>query len=375
MRSILAQIKSYAPGFALALVIALLAKGIEALLPFDVIGASVIAMFIGMLINGYRKPGKTTAPGVKFTAKKILKFAIILLGASLNVTTILNVGRMSLTVMLFTLLTCFGGGYFIGRALGLDWKLSNLISAGTGICGGSAIAAVAPVIDAKDSDIAYALSATFLFDMAMIVLFPIMGRAMGLSDMAYGLCAGTAVNDTSSVVAAGYAFSEGAGDFATMVKLTRTLAIIPTVVVFSFVFRHKEMSFVISSFFAGVGGALLAMFQTTVQAMAFKSAMTYEILLIVVIGGIGSVTGSVLASFLFIACSEWWLRFLDAETYIGAFKVPLLRAGFRKVVFSIIIMAVVLFYRQGIMGDRELNFDRILRKRQKFIEKTQRGGK
>lgn len=235
MRSIPAQIKSYAPGFALALVIALLAKGIEALLPFDVIGASVIAMFIGMLINGYRKPGKTTAPGVKFTAKKILKFAIILLGASLNVTTILNVGRMSLTVMLFTLLTCFGGGYFIGRALGLDWKLSNLISAGTGICGGSAIAAVAPVIDAKDSDIAYALSATFLFDMAMIVLFPIMGRAMGLSDMAYGLWAGTAVNDTSSVVAAGYAFSEGAGDFATMVKLTRTLAIIPITLVLAFV--------------------------------------------------------------------------------------------------------------------------------------------
>ena len=140
-------------------------------------------------------------------------------------------------------------------------------------------------------------------------------------------------------------------------------------------FKHKMLSFVISSFFAGVGGALLAMFQTTVQASAFMSAMTYEILLIVVIGGIGSVTGSVLASFLFIACSEWWLRFLDAETYIGAFKVPLLRAGFRKVVFSIIIMAVVLFYRQGIMGDRELNFDRILRKRQKFIEKTQRGGK
>ena len=81
---------------------------------------SVIAMFIGMLINGYRKPGKATAPDVRFTAKKILKFAIILLGASLNVTTILNVGRMSLTVMFFTLLTCFGGGYFIGRAMGLS---------------------------------------------------------------------------------------------------------------------------------------------------------------------------------------------------------------------------------------------------------------
>ena len=114
------QAKNHLITIVLALIIALLAKGIEALLPFDVIGASVIAMFIGMLINGYRKPGKATAPDVRFTAKKILKFAIILLGASLNVTTILNVGRMSLTVMFFTLLTCFGGGYFIGRAMGLS---------------------------------------------------------------------------------------------------------------------------------------------------------------------------------------------------------------------------------------------------------------
>lgn len=142
---------------------------------------------------------------------------------------------MSLIVMVFTLLTCFGGGYFIGRALGLNWKLSNLISAGTGICGGSAIAAIAPVIDAEDRDIAYAMSATFLFDMVMILLFPVMGHAMGLSDAAYGLWSGTAVNDTSSVVAAGYAFSEAAGDFAVMVKLTRTLAIIPTVITFTFV--------------------------------------------------------------------------------------------------------------------------------------------
>lgn len=101
--------------------------------------------------------------------------------------TILFVGRMSLTVMLFTLLTCFGGGYFIGRALSLNWKLSNLISAGTGICGGSAIAAIAPTIDAVDNDVAYAMSATFLFDMAMIVLFPIMGRSLGMSDEAFGV--------------------------------------------------------------------------------------------------------------------------------------------------------------------------------------------
>ena len=121
-------------------------------------------------------------------------------------------------------------------------------------------------------------------------------------------------------------------------------------------FHHKQMSFVISSFFAGVGGALLAMYQASLQANAFKSSMTYEILLIVVIGGMGSVTGSVLASFLFIACSEWWLRFLDTEMFLfgGTFKVPLLRSGFRMVVFSIVIMIVVLFFRKGIMGEREL---------------------
>ena len=113
--------------------------------------------------------------------------------------------------MAFTLLTCFGGGYFIGKALKLDWKLSNLISAGTGICGGSAIAAIAPTIDADDNDVAYAMSATFLFDMAMIILFPILGRMLGMSDEAFGIWAGTAVNDTSSVVATGYAFLKQRG--------------------------------------------------------------------------------------------------------------------------------------------------------------------
>lgn len=228
------------PGFALAIVIAALAKLIEGLLPIHLIGASVIALFIGMIINHFWKPNEMFKGGLQFTSKKILKFAIILLGASLNISIVLEVGKMSLCVMVFTLLTCFGIGHFVGKALKINWKLSNLISAGTGICGGSAIAAIAPVIDADDSDIAYSMSATFLFDMAMIVLFPIMGQAMGLSDMAYGLWSGTAVNDTSSVVAAGYAFSEAAGDFATMVKLTRTLAIIPTVIIFALINAHLK---------------------------------------------------------------------------------------------------------------------------------------
>lgn len=118
--------------------------------------------------------------------------------------------------------------------------------------------------------------------------------------------------------------------------------------------RHKMIAFCTSSFFAGIGGALLAMYANSAQAKSFTSMMTYEILLIVVIGGIGSVTGSVLSSFVFVAASEWWLRFLDQEQVLNGWKVPLLRNGFRLVVFSLIIMIVVLFFRQGVMGSREL---------------------
>ena len=119
--------------------------------------------------------------------------------------------------------------------------------------------------------------------------------------------------------------------------------------------KHKMLSFCISSFFAGVGGALFAMYAANAQAKVFTSTMTYEILLIVVIGGIGSISGSCIATFLYVACSEWWLRFLDTKMYIGNTQVPFLRDGFRMVVFSIIIMIVVLFFRRGIMGDKELS--------------------
>ncbi len=235
-------IKKYIPGIAASLAIAAIAKFLESLMPIHLIGASVIALFIGMIINIFWHPA-CLASGLKFTSKKLLKLAIILLGLSLSIGTVIQVGKMSLTVMVFTLFTCFGVGYFVGKALKLNWKMSNLISAGTGICGGSAIAALAPVIDAEDTDIAYAMSATFLFDMAMILAFPFMGRWLGLSDMAYGLWAGTAVNDTSSVVAAGFAYSEAAGDFATMVKLTRTLSIIPVTLIFAVIstrLKQKE---------------------------------------------------------------------------------------------------------------------------------------
>lgn len=234
---------SFILGVAICFTVAALSVLAEKMIPGELLGASIIALFMGTFINSFFHPA-WMKPALKFTSKKVLKAAIVLLGASLSVNTILSVGKMTFFVMLFTFAMCFGGGYFIRKIFGLNWKLSNLISAGTGICGGSAIAAIAPVIDADDKDIAFAMSSTFLFDMVMIALYPLMGKALGMSDIAYGIWAGTSVNDTASVVASGYAFSEAAGDFATMVKLTRTIAIIPTVLVFAYIgtrIKQREM--------------------------------------------------------------------------------------------------------------------------------------
>ena len=230
-------------GIAICFAVAALSVLLENLIPGELLGASIIALFMGTFINSFFHPS-WMKPALKFTSKKVLKAAIILLGASLSMNTILSVGKMTFFVMIFTFAMCFGGGYFVRKIFGLNWKLGNLISAGTGICGGSAIAAIAPVIDADDKDIAFAMSSTFLFDMVMIALYPLMGKALGMSDIAYGIWAGTSVNDTASVVASGYAFSEAAGDFATMVKLTRTIAIIPTVLVFAYIgtrIKQKEL--------------------------------------------------------------------------------------------------------------------------------------
>ena len=230
------KIKNLIPGLLLTLLIALVAKWIESVLPVDFIGATVIAILIGIIINNFYSIEETSLnTGVEFTSKRVLKFAIILLGGSLNIATILEVGQITLVILVFTLLTAFGGGYLLGKLLGVDWKFSSLISAGTGICGGTAISAVAPIIEAEDHQISYAMTNVFLFDMIMIILFPLIGQWMNMTNMSYGLWAGTAINDTSSVVAAGYAFSEAAGDFATMVKLTRTLAIIPVVIAFTLI--------------------------------------------------------------------------------------------------------------------------------------------
>lgn len=228
-------IKKYTTGILFTATLAAISVFMSGLIPYNLIGAGVFALIIGMILNPLVSKYVFFEKGFNFTSKKILRLAIILMGATLSFSQVLEVGKFSLFVMVFTLITAFGGGYLFGKFFKMDWKLSSLISAGTGICGGSAIASIAPVIDAEDSDIAYAISATFIFDVFMVILFPIMGKYFNMSDIGYGLWTGTAVNDTSSVVAAGYAFSDIAGNFSVIVKLTRTLSIVPIVLIFSYI--------------------------------------------------------------------------------------------------------------------------------------------
>lgn len=241
MSKIWGWIKNNTLGIILAAALATVGMLLSGFIPYGLISGGVFALIIGMIFNPlvYKKKALFSS-GINFTSKKLLKTAIVLMGVTLSFSQVLEVGKISLIVMSFTLVSAFGFGYLFGRLFKMNWKLSSLISAGTGICGGSAIAAISPVIDAKDSDIAYAISATFLFDILMVILFPIIGRAIGMTDMGFGLWAGTAVNDTSSVVAAGYAFSDIAGNYAVIVKLTRTLSIIPIVLIFSFINQRMK---------------------------------------------------------------------------------------------------------------------------------------
>ena len=208
---------------------------------FPLIGGPVFGILLGMLFAGVQRPNSLEA-GLTFTGKKILQYSIILLGFEMNFFNVLAIGGHSFSVMLFTLATSFLTAWLAGRLLNLDAKTTTLIGAGTGICGGSAIAAVAPVIKAKDQDIVFSISTIFLFNVIAVFLFPFLGHLWGLSDTGFGMWAGTAINDTSSVVAAGYSYSEAAGSYATIVKLTRALMIVPICLIAAVIMTHKEKS-------------------------------------------------------------------------------------------------------------------------------------
>ena len=212
---------------------------------FPIIGGPVFGILFGIILALFKRPA-ILDKGIKFTSKYILQYSIILLGFEMNLFNVIKVGGQSLLVMIFTLTSSFLTAYFVGKAMKIDGKTTTLIGVGTSICGGSAIAATAPVIQARDEDVAQAISTIFLFNIIAVFIFPPLGHLLGLSDTGFGMWAGTAINDTSSVVAAGASWSSAAGNnvalaFATIVKLTRTLMIVPITLVLA-VYTAKKIS-------------------------------------------------------------------------------------------------------------------------------------
>ena len=234
--------KSYTYGLILSGLVAAAAYLINHFLPTDLLGATVIALILGMMINPLIENKNNYKHGINWTSKYVLRAGIIIAGVTLSFTQLVEAGKYALILLFFTLLTSFGVGYICKKVFNINWKLASLLSVSTAICGGTAVATVGPTIHAKNRDIAYAISATFIFDIITVIAFPWIGQMLGLSDTGYGLWVGTAVNDTSSVVAAGYAFSDAAGMLATIVKLTRTLFIVPIVLIFSWIYAKKEIS-------------------------------------------------------------------------------------------------------------------------------------
>ncbi len=207
---------------------------------FPLVGGAVFAILLGIAIASWQAPSAALKPGISFSGKKILQASIVVLGGSLSLDQIIQTGQESLAVMLVSLCAALLAAYFIGRLLKVQSRLASLVGVGTGICGGSAIAAIAPVIKADDDEIAFSISTVFLFNVAAVLIFPPLGHLFGLSDTGFGLWAGTAINDTSSVVAAAYSYSITAGDYATITKLARTTMIIPISLAFAFYTARKS---------------------------------------------------------------------------------------------------------------------------------------
>lgn len=216
------------PGLVLAVFVALAATPLGSALP--VVGAPVFGIVLGLILAATVKPGDDLRPGLTFASKPVLQTSIVLLGATLSLHQVAQVGLRSLPVMVGTLTVALVGAWLLGRLLGVRGDAQVLIGIGTGICGASAIAATTAVIKPKQAEVAYAIGTIFTFNIAAVLLFPALGHLWHLSPHSFGLWAGTAINDTSSVVAAAYSFSPDAGPYAVVVKLCRSLMLIPIVI-------------------------------------------------------------------------------------------------------------------------------------------------
>ena len=225
------------PGFFLVATLSIIAYLLGSLVPL--VGGPVFGILIGMLVALWQRPVVFEA-GILFLSKKLLPVSIILLGFEMNLFHVFDIGSQSLYIIVFTLSAAFITAWIFGHYFKLEGNTVILIGVGTAICGGSAIAATAPVISATERDVAYSISTIFLFNIAAVFIFPFAGHFLGMSDVGFGMWAGTAINDTSSVVAAGYSYSDEAGNFATIVKLTRALMIIPVTLILALVIAKKS---------------------------------------------------------------------------------------------------------------------------------------
>lgn len=234
----MAWVKQLGSGILLSLGIALVAAYAGSMFPL--IGGAVFGILIGIAAGSVIRIRGGIMPGVQFTSKKVLQWAVMLLGSGLGLGQVYATGAASLVIILVTISSALLVAVAAGRALGVHFNLKSLIGVGTAICGGSAIAAIAPVIEAEDQEVSYAISTVFLFNVIAVFIFPPLGHLLGMSQEGFGLFAGTAINDTSSVVAAGYTYGNAAGDHATVVKLTRTLMIIPIALAFVAVMVRRK---------------------------------------------------------------------------------------------------------------------------------------
>jgi uncharacterized integral membrane protein (TIGR00698 family) len=222
------RLSTLLPGFAAAVPVA--AVGYVAGRAEPVIGGPAAALALGLGVAAVLPPLPELRPGLRFAGRYVLQAAIVLLGATLSLGEVGHVGRGALPVMTVTLLAAFVVAAVFGALLAVSERMRLLVGVGTGICGASAIAAVATVVPVADADVAYAMTTIFVFNIAAVVAFPLLGHGFGLSQRAFGIWAGTAINDTSSVVAAAYGYGSAAGSQAVVIKLVRTLAIVPVVV-------------------------------------------------------------------------------------------------------------------------------------------------
>ena len=219
------RLKDTYRGILFSLAIALVAYFLGNI--FQLIGGAVFGIIAGIVIGNILPRRPSLTEGINYTSKTILQWAVIILGSGLSLRQVYATGAASVIIILVTITAAFVAVFAAGRMLNVEFNLKSLIGVGTAICGGSAIAAVAPILEAEDQEIAYAISTVFLFNVVAVFIFPAIGHFLGLTQTGFGLFAGTAINDTSSVVAAGYTFGNAAGDYATIVKLTRTIMIVP----------------------------------------------------------------------------------------------------------------------------------------------------